>query len=204
MGLKYLSIDIETSGLDSENDRILEIAAVIEDTDKQLDFDEIPKYKAILNYNRISGSAYALSLNTRILEILAKIPKHIDGDTFQQKSNYLKKHNIILPQDFALSFYCFLESNGYKADNGQIKIIVAGKNFGAFDKQFLEKLPNLKKYIDFGHRTIDPANLYIDFEHDMEIPSLNTCLERAQITDEVTHNALLDAWDVVRVMRKKY
>ena len=218
--MKYVSIDIETSGLDRENDQVLEIGAIIEDTDKQLDFNEIPKYKAIINHDRISGSPYALHLNARIIEILVNIPKFKignDGDKFGiEKTTYIREHNIIQPQDFALSFHTFLTSNGYKEnDNGQVKIITAGKNFASFDKPFLDRLLELYRvpyanfdygipYIDFGHRTIDPANLYIDFENDADIPSLGICLKRAGIDDEVTHNALLDAWDVVRVMRKIY
>lgn len=199
MGFKFVSIDIETSGLDSENDQILEIGAVIEDTDKQLDFDEIPKYKAIINHDRITGSVFALNMNARILEILKNIPYGEDS-----YGEYNKKHNILTPENFALSFYSFLISNGYKLNNGQLKIIVAGKNFATFDKPFLEKLHNLKEYISFGHRTIDPANLYIDFENDTDIPSLDICLERAGFPNKVSHNALLDAWDVVQVLRKKY
>ena len=205
--MKYVSIDIETTGLDRENDLVLEIGAVIEDTDKQLDFDEIPKYKAIINNGRISGSPYALNLNARIIEILTKIPSDKNPKELQIRLDYVIKHNILTPQNFALSFHTYLESKGYKKNNNDIiKILVAGKNFASFDKPFLEKLLNYYgiPLISFGHRCIDPANLYIDFEHDMEIPSLNTCLERAEIDDKVTHNALLDAWDVVRVLRKKY
>lgn len=201
--MKYVSIDIETTGLNRENDQILEVGAVIEDTDKQLDFDEIPKYKAIINHDRISGSVYALNMNARILEILANIPKDIE-----ERTEYIIKHNIISPHDFALSFQSFLTNHittfDKKISNSTVKIVVAGKNFSTFDKVFLEKLPRVTEYMSFGHRSIDPANLYIDFENDKEIPSLNECLDRAEIDDKVTHNALLDAWDVVRVLRKKY
>ena len=37
--MRYVSIDIETTGLDRQNDQVLEVGAVIEDTDKQLDFN---------------------------------------------------------------------------------------------------------------------------------------------------------------------
>lgn len=218
--MRYVSIDIETTGLDRENDQVLEIGAIIEDTNKQLDFNEIPRYKAIINHDRISGGVYALHLNARILEILANIP-NFNIDTSRdgsgiKRTTYIREHNIIKPEDFALSFHTFLTSNGYKEnDKKQVKIIVAGKNFASFDKPFLNRLLELYRvpfidfgnevpFIDFGHRTIDPANMYIDFENDNDIPSLNTCLERADIDDKVTHNALLDAWDVVRVLREKY
>jgi oligoribonuclease len=210
--MRYVSIDIETTGLDRQNDQVLEIGAVIEDTDKQLDFNEIPRYKAIINHDRLSGNVYAFNLNARILEILANIPKFAIGNDANEfgikKTTYIREHNIIKPEDFALSFQTFLTSNGYKENesNGEVKVIVAGKNFASFDQPFIERLLNLYRIplINFGHRYIDPVNFFIDFETDKDIPSLNKCLEIAGIDDEVTHNALLDAWDVVRVMRKIY
>ncbi len=208
--MRYVSIDIETTGLDRQNDQVLEVGAVIEDTDKQLDFNEIPKFKAIINHDRLSGSPYALSLNARILEILKNVPNFKQGDNPDEwgveKTKYKKEHNILLPEDLGLAFFTFLISNGYTQEpsNGDVRIITAGKNFSSFDKPFLENIPRFTDYIKMGHRYIDPANLYIDFEKDNEVPSLNECMKRAGIDDEVTHNALLDAWDVVRVMRKIY
>lgn len=198
MGLKYVSIDIETSGLDRQNDQVLEVGAIIEDTSKQLSFDEIPKYEAIIKYDRLSGSPYALNLNARIIRILKEIPR---GEN--EKQDYCILYNIIKPEDFALSFHTFLTSNGYDG-NKKIKIITAGKNFSSFDKPFLERMPNFTDYIDMGHRSIDPAPIYIDFMNDTEIPSSDVCMERAEINDSVTHVAIEDAWDVIRLLRKKY
>lgn len=195
----YVSIDIETTGLDRENDQVLEVGAIIEDTDKQLDFKEIPKYKAIINHDRISGSNYAINLNARIFEILANIPRI-------NKMDYMIEHNIINPEDLGLSFFTFLISNGYTQEpsNGDVRIITAGKNFSSFDKPFLENIPNFSDYISMGHRSIDPANFFIDFETDTELPSLDTCMKIAGVEGKVTHNALIDAWDVVRVLRTTY
>ena len=198
----YCSIDIETSGVDLQNDQILEVGAVIEDTEKQLSFDEIPKFNAIINHKRLTGSVFGLNMNVRIIEILKNIPRN--SETFE-KLDYIRKHNIVDLETLGLSFYTFLSSNGIKeTEHRDVKIIVAGKNFGSFDKNFLEKIPSFTKYIKFGHRSIDPANFYIDFSSDTEIPSLDECMKRAEIRDTATHVALQDAWDVVRVLRKKY
>ena len=206
----YVSIDIETTGLDRQNDQVLEVGAVIEDTDKQLPFEEIPKYKAIINHNRISGSPYAINLNARIFEILAKFNFLAPRD-IEEAAEYRKVHNIISPEYLPLSFHTFLSANGFKDQisydpevKGKIKIITAGKNFGSFDKPFLERMPNFTDYIDLGHKSIDPANSFLDFETDTRIPSLDECMKRAGVEGKVTHNALLDAWDVVRVLREKY
>ena len=104
-----------------------------------------------------------------------------------------------------MSFYTFLTSNGIvETQYGDVKIIAAGKNFASFDRPFLENIPNFSDYINMGHRCIDPVNHYVDFENDTDLPSLAECMKRAGIEGEVTHKAVEDAWDVVRVLRKKY
>ena len=43
----------------------------------------------------------------------------------------------------------------------QKKITVAGKNYGSFDRQFLERLPGWKENVLTKHRTIDPGSLLL-------------------------------------------
>jgi DNA polymerase III alpha subunit (gram-positive type) len=201
--MKYISLDIETTGLDRENDQVLEIGAIFEDTNKQLSFEEIPKFHAILNHPRYSGTPFAIDLNQRIFKILA-------GRTFlkdDEQVAYDDKFNIVRAINVSMEFYKWLY-NTTKTSNmyGEpIKIIVAGKNVASFDIPFLENIPNWNhSRIKFGHRVIDPAMLYIDFNSDLSVPSLETCLERAEFSPNVTHNAIEDAWDVIKVLRKKY
>jgi hypothetical protein len=83
-------------------------------------------------------------------------------------------------------------------------INVAGKNFGTFDKLFLERLPRWKQLIKMRNRILDPAILFVDWKSDESLPGLNLCKERSKIEGVVTHNALEDAIDVVAVLRTKY
>lgn len=199
--MKYVSIDIETTGLDRINDQVLEVGAIIEDTEKQLSFDEIPKFSAILKHNRITGSPYALNLNSRIIEILSNIPNK-DDDSYL---DYIKNNHIINPHDLGLALYTFLSSNGFEDNSrNRIEIITAGKNFQSFDKPFLQNIPNFNSFITFNRRVIDPTTLYIDFKNDNNLPSLNKCLERANINTSVQHSGVSDAWDVIQILRKKY
>lgn len=85
-----------------------------------------------------------------------------------------------------------------------IKINVAGKNFGTFDKLFLEKLPRWQQLIRIKQRIIDPSILYVDWNKDKELPGLQTCLSKAQIDHTVSHEALDDAIMVIKLLRKKY
>ena len=64
--MRKIALDIETTGLNPETCQILSIGAVIEDTQKQLAFEEIPKFHcAILKNERdiISGEIYALNMD---------------------------------------------------------------------------------------------------------------------------------------------
>jgi oligoribonuclease len=85
-----------------------------------------------------------------------------------------------------------------------ITINVAGKNFGVFDKLFLQDLPWWVKLIKVRQRILDPAILMVDWNSDESLPSLSVCKERAGFNNHVTHNALEDAWDVIEILRKNY
>jgi hypothetical protein len=138
----------------------------------------------------------------------------------------LSQYIYMDPDEVAQGFFDFLWKNGlgypltdtgktvriidghsYPVFGGQTKPIllnVAGKNFGTFDKLFLEKLPWWKKLIQPKQRFLDPAILCCDWVNDESLPSLNQCKSRLNIKGEVSHNALEDAWDVIQVLRNFY
>lgn len=188
----YVSIDLETTGLDPEENQILEFGAVIEDTSKCLPYDELPKFQVYIdNGDLIKGNAFALQMNHAILKRIA---------TFEDGYTYID------PEDLGDFFAHFLEENGFKrnTDTEKFHINVAGKNFGAFDLQFLNNNFNFNEDIKISHRIIDPAMLYVDWSADKSIPNLLQCKERAGVAGEVTHNAVDDAIDVIKVLRPFY
>ena len=213
----YCSIDIETSGLDTENHQVLSIGAVIEDTTKKLPFDKIPRFHAIVLQRQITGSPRALEMNSRLIKWMGE---YLEGsgairEVLQSKIDFYEKDEV------AKQFYEFLypyfgpplvdvtigELVDQKSFWGQAKPIlinVAGKNFGTFDNVFLKKLPWWQKLIIAKQRIIDPAPLYCDWENDEALPSLTECKARAGVEGIVTHDALEDAMDVVEVLRKFY
>ena len=189
--MKYFSIDIETTGVDSDNHQILEIGAIFEDTEKQLSFEEIPKFHCFVKHNEIRGVAFALNMNARILEILAHPSKH-------------KDENIIRNEDASFELGVWVR-NCLQTREGEIpEIICAGKNFASFDKQFLENLPHWKHYIKIKSRSIDPAILYTDFKNDTDVANTKDCMERAELKYENEHYAIYDAWNIIQLLRKKY
>lgn len=187
----YVSIDLETTGLDPINNQILEFGAVIEDTNNILPIHELPSFQVYIdNGNLIHGNPFALQMNATILKRIA---------TFEDGYVYTE------PKYLGELFHKFLKDNGFPLElNSKIKINVAGKNFGAFDLNFLNNCENFNNYISISHRIIDPAMLYVNWKEDKSLPNLTECKARANLNGEVTHNAVEDAIDVINTLRLFY
>lgn len=200
----YVSIDIETSGLNPNKNQILSFGAIIEDTSKSLSFEDCPKFYATVIHRNIKGSPKALLMN---MDVIKDISDYIENDRNDALNNEVGNYNPIFVETFTLtsSFTSFLDSNGIKPDSRfqKYKINVAGKNFATFDMLFLNNIPGWLGFIDVRKRILDPAILYFDVNNDDTLPSLDVCKKRANIDGNVSHNALLDAWDVIQVLRNK-
>jgi len=216
----YVSIDIETSGLNHDMNHVLSIGAIIEDTNKKLPYEELPKFNAIVLQNNIQGSPRAITMNKEIISLMGE---YLEGSNEVRESlNNSSGYQFYEEEDVIKEFYIFLWSNGFSAldslsahVNGKLTPIidsrtkpitlnVAGKNFGTFDKLFLQELPWWQKLIRTRQRVLDPAILCVDWVNDTSLPSLTTCKERMNVEGIVTHNALEDAWDVIEILRKFY
>jgi hypothetical protein len=221
----YVSIDIETSGLNPDMNNVLSIGAIIEDTTKKLPYEELPKFNAIVLQNIIQGSPRAITMNGNIISMMGE---YLEGkDEVRELLNNNSGYKFFTEDEVVKEFYYFLDENGFGQGlinnsggyveikdgkhrsmiNGATKPItinVAGKNFGTFDKLFLQELPWWQKLIRTRSRILDPAILFCDWNNDESLPSLTKCKERASIEGIVTHNALEDAWDVIELLRKNY
>lgn len=202
--MRYLSIDLETTGLDSINHQIIEFGAVLEDTNNILPINELPVYHAYIipPKNQLYGDIYALNLNASIIEKL-KNRKMLENT-----------YNFVKPEDLADDFLFWLHSQGFeiKTNNegtsDEYKYVetlnVAGKNFNGFDRAFLEKIPGFTKKIRMRQRVMDPAVLFVDWHNDECLPSLDECKVKAGIEGKVAHLAVDDAKDVIELLRKNY
>ena len=209
----YVSIDIETSGLDHTKHSVLSIGAIIEDTEKKLPFLECPRFNVIVLQNEIVGSPRAITMNKEIISLTGD---YLEGtDEVRELLNNKSEYQFLEKEDAAKAFYSFLWNNGFSTMtpplepviDGRTKPItinVAGKNFGTFDKLFLQELPWWQKLIRTRQRVLDPAILCVDWKNDTSLPSLTQCKEKLGIEGIVTHNALDDAWDVIEILRKFY
>jgi DNA polymerase III epsilon subunit-like protein len=220
----FISIDIETTGLQIDRYQILSIGAILEDTSKKLPFDEIPKFHAAILHNEITGSPYALNMNKALIEATVQYQTAQDQD---EKNDLMHMHQMqFLKEDQVVeSFFHWLCDNNmvdYKftdmmvnISNGKsypaltskmkpVTINVAGKNFASFDKLFLERLPRWQQVIRIRQRIIDPSVIFTNWHEDETLPNLQVCKQRAKIEGVVTHNALEDAWDVIELLRTQY
>lgn len=225
--MKYLSIDIETTGLDSENNQILSVGVIIEDTDKKLPLVEIPKFHCAIVREELRGSLFALNMNKDLIETI----NHWDVSKEDTRKEIEEKTGMIFCKEEEVCEHLFrflfvnsmLDKSLYEFNtNSVVQIIdsksyplitrvnrpshlnIAGKNFGTFDKLFLEKLPRWKQLFKVRQRIIDPTLLFTDWKNDESLPSLTVCKERANTGGEVTHDAIEDAWDVIQLLRTQY
>lgn len=182
----YLSIDIETTGLNPDKHDILEFGCILEDTTKKLPLSEIPQCRYYFDLPIYKGDPYALALNSNIFKKIMELRKN-DPDK-----------QLVTPIQFIERFGSFLKE--YLGDSKRIN--VAGKNYNGFDKQFLQKIEGFN--FPFGHRVLDPAMLYVDWNEDKEIPSTEICYKRAAIESNVAHTTIEDAWGVIELLRKTY
>jgi len=192
--MQYISIDIETTGLNPIEHDIIEFAAIIDEIGSNKPIEKLPKFhRYIKKDSSYICDAKAIAMHPKIFEKLAE-----------------KDESCVFIEDLMYAFGNFLQNNEvFPNKYGQIIINVAGKNFGSFDYQFLlEKIPEGHwNNISFRQRFIDPSILYLT-DDDIFLPDLKTCVERmnektGQSFAWNPHTAIDDAMQIVRLMRHK-
>jgi oligoribonuclease (3'-5' exoribonuclease) len=178
--MKYVSIDLETTGLDEEYCQIIEIGAVVDDTSYETPVDKLPTFHCYVVHPYYSGEPYALHMHA---DIFSKLHHRPEGWRYEPITTVAGAFQLWIAKHFE-----------------DEKATIAGKNFMSFDMNFMKKLPNFDKS-QFAHRCIDPAMRFWQPSVDEKIPNLKTCMERAGIKGEVTHTALEDAFQVIKLLR---
>lgn len=198
----YISIDLETTGLDWDNNQVIEFGAVLEDTNNILPLDQLPTYHAYIKHpgGNLFGNIFALNLNAGIIEKL------------KNERDYKDEYNYVKVDALADDFLSWLKVQGLEIKEKtwndkatfSCTINVAGKNFNGFDRHFLDRIPGFSDKIRMRTRVIDPAVLHVDWHNDDTLPSLDGCLQSAGVEGYVTHLAVDDAMDVIKVLRPSY
>ena len=223
--MKYVSIDIETTGIDNETTQTLSIGLVIEDTVNIKPLEELPQLEIAIVRERIEGEIFAINMNRQLIADILEY-KLARTEEEQKEIEVRTKREYLREEDVAKRIFQFLWENGaldgkfdlpttievvngktYPALTSKMKpyyFNAAGKNFANFDNKFLERLPRWKQCLRARGRTLDPSVLFIDWANDDAAPGLGLCKERAGIEGIVTHNAIEDAMDIVQLFRTQY
>ncbi len=213
--MKYISLDIETTGLDPKKNQIVEVGAVLDEIGSTTPIEELPKFRAVLIHDEMVMENYCANLHRDLwVEMAVAVCQYedtIDMVGFVDDMLPGKEHTYYCrPEVFETLFHNWIGKNylgPFSAEQMRnnletIKINVAGKNPGTFDIPFLEALPGWQGLVKFRRRVLDPASHCIqpDDEH---IPDLQECLKRCGLEGTVNHTAVNDAIDVIRVIRQQ-
>ena len=198
--MKYLSIDLETTGVDERNSNVVEFGAVIFDLDKKQTRQELEALPTFHTYvspptgtdETYIGQPYALSMHPTI---------------FRRIATREKGYEYTCPKNVEQKFYKFLIDNGFEKSlkDDKIHITAAGKNFGVFDMRFINHCLGFGNLIRIRHRIIDVGTVYFDPTRDATPPNTEECKKRAGISNTtVAHTAVADALDVIECLQTHY
>lgn len=189
--MRYVSLDLETSGPNPQRHQVLELAAVIEDSRHPLPLAELPAFRRVVRHPEYVGTAGALALNARLLvELAEKTPNP----------------ERCAPDELLPQLREFLLRHGFRPDKKDcVAVTMAGKNIASYDLGFLKELAGWGTLVRADPAMLDPAAFYLNWRKDSRLPSMTICKARARFDDHaVAHEALADALDVVRLLRPFY
>ncbi len=190
--MKYLSVDIETTGTNIAVDKVLEVAFVLEDTLEPKELEDLPRLHL---YTIDQCNSYTVSPFT------AQLHKDIWARFVDFNPLLLNEVEIFDDVTFPWRVSKILVSWLNTLGLHDWKIVFAGKNASGFDLPFLRKYCRLVE-LKISHRTLDPTIKFVDWEKDIEPPNLTECLRRAGMKPTNLHSAVGDALDVIRLMRE--
>ena len=199
----YMSLDLETTGLNPLTCDILEIGAFLEDTDKAIQMSLLPCFHVYLWKDNYRGEPFALAMNAHIFQKILVLSRNENV----YNGNY-ETRTLVKPEEVWVKMNTWLYSHRamWADDKARINdprtLVVAGKNVAGFDLPFLKQLPGPMP--KFHHRVVDPGMLYFDPRNDKVPPDLKECKKRAKLPEHVSHEALDDAWDVIQLVREKF
>lgn len=189
----YLSIDLETTGLNVDKAQILQVGFVIDDGVSPIDL--LKKDTFFVENDTITyAENYALGMNAWIFQELMKKSEDRKYETRSESTRNILYRAIIETAELAYQFDVDQEKK-YPSR----KIQIAGKNPGTFDWQII--LNHFGK--DFAkesvdHRFIDAGAVFFGtYGRNPSLNEINKLIEHKP----VSHDALDDALNVVIALR---
>jgi len=200
--VKYVSIDIETTGLKAEKNQMVEFGAVVEDlAAERQPVVELPSFRAIIidPEGEYRISPFVMRMHTALFEEIGKCKSDkLEKEGWYQHDDSTAQHVVLVcyPKVLVHRFLQWLRR--HDCFTGKGKVIAAGKNFYGFDYNFIKPLFDCG--IKFHHRSLDPVMYYIK-PTDRKPPDLQLCCERANLPMSDYHTAIGDARMVIELIR---
>ena len=195
--MNYLAVDIETCGLDSKVNPIIEFGGIWDDGGPT---GGLSRFRALIvrrDRNYMINS-YCVGMHQQLFKEIDAV----DWDRLDDAAGYEVSSGV-----GGLSIVCELKDLGtwvrgwLDSIEALGKLNVAGKNFESFDSKWIRD-PLLEAGVKLRRRVLDPAMLYVR-KADEELPNLAECCKRAGIEYDPSeaHYALYDAMLVVKLLR---
>lgn len=191
--MRFVAVDLETSGLDPHCHGVIEFGAVYADLTNTI----TPRqFHAWVIPNNFTWDIYCLMLHKKLIDdVNAQASgkgQNTDPPVYVDLNAVGRTFKKWLHDDCGVPF---------KKSGELERVTAAGKNFGSFDLQFL--LQSTEFASTFRHRSLDPTILYMKPEDEFP-PDLKECKIRAGFTGDVAHRGLADAWDIVDLLQRKF
>jgi len=156
---------------------------VEDDLECQRPLVNLRSFHCFVAHDRIEGHPRALAMNAGAIRTIAdRLP-----------GNYFYEKHLIGQQ----VWWWLRDTAGLFPEPK--KVVFAGKNFGAFDLQFLKRLEGWRER-GHHHRYLDPLVYHVG-PNTEQPPSLQECCKIAGLDDVVPHTAKDDAVIVVKLLR---
>lgn len=204
--MKYLSIDIETGGLDPKKHDLLELGIVAETGDPDTAVEDLPSLRLLFpKYTEpYRLSIWAVEHHGSLLAEMSQM-RLSEGSRFP--------NTRLIPED-SRTERVIGEVSYWQSDHSLGRLSnLAGKNLGSFDIPFIQEALDcpMEAVIPHHRRILDPAILYSRPEDDA-LPTLAECRRRGEesgllvpLTQEqkAAHTSLGDCREVIRLLRAK-
>lgn len=191
--MRYVALDIETTGLDRKKDKILQLAMVVDEIGGRGDpmaIGDLPTFEGLVYYRRLEGEPAALAMHSEIFRAISRCK--FEGDPCEVDLRGREVTTHAAESGLYVAAHHFLKP---LAESGPL--IAAGKNVAGFDLPFL---PGDLRSL-FHHRTIDVGSVALGWNRRFwsgdKVPGLIDLIDPRK-----AHDALEDARDVVRLLRK--